>query len=679
LTVGASGTPANPITIRVGQDAGHNGRVILDFSQLGDKADSWGINCSKSDVVFDGSVNGVSRFEVRNLYNIVSRTLAVGLGGGTGERIKVRYMTFTNVNNGVRLGNNPGQGYEVSNCTFTGIRGDEAIEFSYSSGGLGANKIFNNYIETLFYQGPPPPGKEGAIYSGPDGVQAGGSVDVYNNTFRVSRSTDYTSTQHPDTLQLPGSNLRIYNNEFINVGDSVMGLGSWWEGASHENILIYNNILRIEEDLDPTPQFIRFYNNSHAIARLANVKILNNVFSGASSFHVSFTLGPGAASATGEGNELKNNIFLGSNDSQQIIRLKSSPNFSPNAWTVSNNVFENGTSTLQVLNEFSTTAQWSASTSDRVGVPQFVHYVNKDANNNYRLQAGDSVARDAALDMSSHFTTDRVNVLRPQGGAWDIGPYEFDASGGATTPPDPPGALLASAIATDRITLSWSDNSDDESGFQLERSLSAGGGFVPVAGIAANQTNFTDSGLQPETLYHYRLRAYNGAGNSAYTSVAGATTAAIAAFATGAFVDATSGEVTAPFSAGTDGVSQTIETTDLSGGRASYYFDVTVAGEYAVVAEVDAPDASANSFFVNVGAEPFIPDAMWHIPVTTGYEVRPASWQGSGTFDNPEFVPRYFNLGVGQHEVVIRGREAGAVLKTIALIKRPQAPTPNNP
>ena len=65
----------------------------------------------------------------------------------------------------------------------------------------------------------------------------------------------------------------------------------------------------------------------------------------------------------------------------------------------------------------------------------------------------------------------------------------------------------------------------------------------------------------------------------------------------------------------------------------------------------------------------------WDIlPPTTGYETRLVSWRGSGTADGNEFVPKYFVLSTGTHQLIIRGREANVQLDQFAIVKVPAPP-----
>lgn len=91
-------------------------------------------------------------------------------------------------------------------------------------------------------------------------------------------------------------------------------------------------------------------------------------------------------------------------------------------------------------------------------------------------------------------------------------------------PPLAPSNLVATAISASRIDLAWDDNSSDETKFELERSLDGTTGWVEIAEPAANAESYIDSGLPDNAQRFYRIRAVNGDGNSAYTSVANATT-----------------------------------------------------------------------------------------------------------------------------------------------------------
>ena len=92
------------------------------------------------------------------------------------------------------------------------------------------------------------------------------------------------------------------------------------------------------------------------------------------------------------------------------------------------------------------------------------------------------------------------------------------------TPPAAPSGLAATSLSSSQIRLDWTDNSADEDGFRVERSLN-GVSFTQIASPAADVTTYTDVGLSASTTYYYRVRAYNAGGNSAYTATVSAETA----------------------------------------------------------------------------------------------------------------------------------------------------------
>jgi len=86
------------------------------------------------------------------------------------------------------------------------------------------------------------------------------------------------------------------------------------------------------------------------------------------------------------------------------------------------------------------------------------------------------------------------------------------------TPTAPSGPQVESNSSTTAVVF-WVDNSSDETGFKVERSTTGGGvGFSEIGQASAGATFYQDSGLTEATRYFYRVRAFNGSGDSSYTS-----------------------------------------------------------------------------------------------------------------------------------------------------------------
>jgi predicted phage tail protein len=91
----------------------------------------------------------------------------------------------------------------------------------------------------------------------------------------------------------------------------------------------------------------------------------------------------------------------------------------------------------------------------------------------------------------------------------------------ANNKPTAPSNLQASQIVPGSVSLTWIDNSVNESSFQLQRSTSNkfNQNIVNIP-IAANTNFYNDVAIQPNTIYYYRIRAINGLGTSAWSNTA---------------------------------------------------------------------------------------------------------------------------------------------------------------
>lgn len=103
----------------------------------------------------------------------------------------------------------------------------------------------------------------------------------------------------------------------------------------------------------------------------------------------------------------------------------------------------------------------------------------------------------------------------------------FTSSVNSTTldiPPVAPGSLTATAFSENQINLSWTDNSNNETGFKIERSADGGTSWAVLATVASDVTAYSNTGLHASLTYHYRIVAINSGGNSDYSNIADAIT-----------------------------------------------------------------------------------------------------------------------------------------------------------
>jgi hypothetical protein len=102
-------------------------------------------------------------------------------------------------------------------------------------------------------------------------------------------------------------------------------------------------------------------------------------------------------------------------------------------------------------------------------------------------------------------------------------PTASSSSGQAPATPSGLGAGVNPGNPTSSLVLSWADNANNETGYSVERSTD-GRSFAQIAQAGANTGAWTDTALNSGTTYYYRVRAFNGSGNSAYSNVASAQT-----------------------------------------------------------------------------------------------------------------------------------------------------------
>lgn len=87
-----------------------------------------------------------------------------------------------------------------------------------------------------------------------------------------------------------------------------------------------------------------------------------------------------------------------------------------------------------------------------------------------------------------------------------------------------PEDLIAYMVSATQINLEWTDLSDGELGFKIERMQGPVGPFKQIARVGPNQTTFSDFSVYPAMNYYYRVKAYDAERNSSPTNEAWAAT-----------------------------------------------------------------------------------------------------------------------------------------------------------
>ncbi len=136
------------------------------------------------------------------------------------------------------------------------------------------------------------------------------------------------------------------------------------------------------------------------------------------------------------------------------------------------------------------------------GCPRINHYSNP---------AVHYVGQPTGVHYQSPSSADNARTFNNT--AWIVSNFRDGAS------PAAPSGLRTETITPTSVSLAWMDNSLNELGFTLERRLSAGGGWQVIGTPGANATSYTDGSLSAGTAYDYRIKAWNGNGESAYSTL----------------------------------------------------------------------------------------------------------------------------------------------------------------
>ncbi|MDD5194778.1 MAG: C25 family cysteine peptidase, partial [Candidatus Omnitrophica bacterium] len=137
----------------------------------------------------------------------------------------------------------------------------------------------------------------------------------------------------------------------------------------------------------------------------------------------------------------------------------------------------------------------------------------------------DGINFDEGIFVSQNITTYSDTGLAPGTyyyrvrAANDGGDSDFSNIKCIVTWPVAPANLKVTSSTSTAMVLNWTDNSNNETGFKIERSLYPDTGFTQVGTASANVVSYSASGLSPETTYYWRIRATNASGNSEYSNI----------------------------------------------------------------------------------------------------------------------------------------------------------------
>lgn len=202
---------------------------------------------------------------------------------------------------------------------------------------------------------------------------------------------------------------------------------------------------------------------------------------------------------------------------------------------------------------------------------------------------------------------------------------------GAQSAPTAPSGLSATVNGAGFVNISWSDNSGNENGFSIERRTdNLSGQFTELTTAGRNVSSFQDLAPPTGSTVSYRVRAFNGVGNSAYTNVA---------------TVATQGPTPPSLLEASPLSSHQVELrwTDNTADETDFQIQIRQTPgefEYGVIAEVEADQT------VHLFEELFV-DTGFQFRVRAITEDGPSSWSEPVTATTPPYTPGECEPGPG--------------------------------
>lgn len=478
LVIGKDGTAGSPITVRIGQDAGHNGIAIFSNATVHPNGSrpKWNVIDGGRSPSFVAPTN--------------HRQVALSPAGAN------QTTTITN-NIGFWLKDAQGTADSVTspnlmflrkpdNCTFkwmafTTMTNTGSFEFHENRGtaiyfdqGDETQPATNTVFEYLFFFGNM--GQQigggagpfsGAAFDeidvrfcwfdqcGEDHVEQGGGISIHDCVIGPC----YPNGVHNDFFQFTGNHIKVYNNDIRESQNAIMRIQTSLAGAGtnvRHSIWFYNNLVTEKigravggGTLVEPFCIVHFDSQSPThMTILSNIVFANNL------------LFDSILSTAIEPDEMsRNQVMYWTRGAQVTNSIVTSNVFANNlvimkhkgiGFPVSTNIqaaqtyWPHTTNDMWVdYNTFAGTNRYTGTISNLLD-PRRVGYMDSTTNiehhpfkfnnttnwpaftdpvnDNFELADGDTAAKDTGYDLSAYFTTDALN--RPRTGVWDRGPLE---------------------------------------------------------------------------------------------------------------------------------------------------------------------------------------------------------------------------------------------------------------
>ncbi|MDB6058918.1 MAG: Peptidase in kexin sedolisin [Verrucomicrobiales bacterium] len=476
LFIGKDGTPGNYITLKIGQDPGHNGKAIFNGCGIGMNATAqWcAVDGGRSssfvaptthEQVINGSTaitNNIG-FVVRNiigtndsdfspawLYFTAPNNIRVSWVEAYGITNTVGGAPYQNMRGSVIAGNATVTGTIMTNCVFQYLyihdTGGRVVNWS----GQSATSFDNIVFQYVWFD-----------WNTEDYFQINSGISIHDSVIgRANGGSDHT-----DLFQMTGNYFKIYNNDIRESENSILRIQTLGTGVTHD-IWFFNNIYSEKEGRSPgctwdEPMCVVNFDPLHpaSLQVLSNIVIANNLFFNT----VTNFMYKGSATPDGlplnstmywsrGGNGVVTNAYITNClvvnnliiDRHKGIgmavstKLDSANGYAPYKNDQHGLLFDYNivANTNTYISNARMVSYMDISTnleihpykmSNKTNYPKFVDPYN----DNFQLKPGSS-GIDDGYNLSAYFNFDGLNRPRNIGGAWDRGPLEYQGGSGGT-------------------------------------------------------------------------------------------------------------------------------------------------------------------------------------------------------------------------------------------------------
>ncbi|HAS40429.1 MAG TPA: hypothetical protein DCS93_08120 [Microscillaceae bacterium] len=197
----------------------------------------------------------------------------------------------------------------------------------------------------------------------------------------------------------------------------------------------------------------------------------------------------------------------------QITSQNSAPSDTAKVQTLPNSPTAPSSLNALTLSQSEIQLEWRDNSINESGFEVYRRKVNDPAST-FALITTLSSNSEFYIDQGLESKTAYAYILLATGVEGNSPPTDTATATTLSNAPTSPSDLLVETISGTELELEWDDNSDNELGFVVYRSIEQFGTYSVIDTVPTNTAIYNDSGLTVGTTYYYYVEAFNGDGAS---------------------------------------------------------------------------------------------------------------------------------------------------------------------